>query len=223
MFDSIIDSVTGITAASAAECCLASIVLGLLIAFIYMKTSEYTKNFLISLAVLPVLVQIVIMMVDGNLGTSVAVLGAFSLVRFRSIPGTSKEIIAIFFAMAVGLATGMGCIGFAALFVVIVGAVFIILSVSPFGEKRGERRDLKITIPENLDYHGSFDDIFDKYLNKVSLDQVKTTNMGSMYELVYNVELKKDINEKNMMDEIRCRNGNLTVLLRRQKIGKDEL
>ena len=194
-------------------CSLVSIVLGLAIAAAYMVCSEkYSKNFVITLAMLPILVQAVIMMVNGNLGTGVAIVGAFSLVRFRSIPGTSKEISSIFFSMAVGLATGMGYIGYAAVFTVIVALLMIVLTKAGFGEKKETGKQLKVVIPENLNYAGLFDDIFDKYATVCKLDRVKTTNLGSMFELNYRLELKNDADEKAMLDEIRTRNGNLTVV-----------
>ena len=153
------------------------------------------------------------MMVNGNLGTGVAIVGAFSLIRFRSIPGTSKEIGTIFFAMATGLATGMGYIGFAAIITVLVGALMIVLCKTGFGDKKDETLQLKIVIPENLNFNGAFDDIFENYTNKSKLDKVKTTNLGSMFELNYLVNLKKDADQKAMIDEIRVRNGNLTVAM----------
>lgn len=204
-------------------CTLVSLVLGLGIAFVYMYCGSYSKNFVISLALLPVLVQLIIIMVNGNLGTSVAVLGAFGLVRFRSIPGSSKEIVAVFFAMAIGLATGTGFVGFAILSAVIISIMLIVLSKTSFGEKQGKERDLKITIPENLEYSDVFDDIFDKYTSKVYLESVKTVNLGSMFELRYRITLKDLKEEKKMIDELRCRNGNLTIMCGRQSTQKDVL
>ncbi len=205
-------------------CSLVSIVLGIAIAACYMLCSEkYSKNFVITLAVLPVLVQAVIMMVNGNLGTGVAIVGAFSLVRFRSVPGNSKEIGTVFFSMAVGLATGMGYIGYAAIFTLIVAIVFILLTKLDFGSKNEVNKQLKITIPENLNYIGLFDDIFEKYLTQTRLDRVKTTNLGSMFELTYLVKLKDEAKEKEMIDEIRTRNGNLTVLCGRVSTPVEEL
>lgn len=224
LFESVINRATEtLTLEGVLICSVASILLGLLISVVYMKCSDYSKNFVISLAVLPILVQMVIMMVNGNLGTSVAIVGAFSLVRFRSQPGSSKEIAAVFFAMGVGLATAMGCIGYAVLFTVLVCAVIFVLSKTSFGENKTEMREWKITIPENLDYSGLFDDIFEEYANEVILDQVKTTNMGSLFELTYRVRMKDMKREKEMMDAIRCRNGNLTVVSRREKRGREEL
>lgn len=217
MFKSILSEVAGTLAISSASICLlAAIILGVIMAFVYIKTGKYNKNFVISIAILPLLVQVVIMMVNGNLGTSVAVLGAFSLVRFRSVPGNSRDIVSIFFAMAVGLALGMGHILFAAVITIVVSVILVLLYKSKFGSISENERRLKIVIPENLDYTNIFDEIFEKYLKKYSLEKVKTTNMGSMYELSYNVILKDRLQEKEFIDAIRIRNGNLNIVLGRE-------
>jgi hypothetical protein len=176
-----------ITFQSIIVCTLASLVLGFGVSLVYMYKSKYSKNFIITLALLPALIQLVIMMVNGNLGAGVAVMGAFSLVRFRSVPGTSKEITSIFFAMALGLTTGMGYIGYAAIFFLIIGAVMIILAVTKFGERSAAEKELKIAIAESLDYNGIFDDLFEKYTKSSELVRVRTTNMGSLYELQYHI------------------------------------
>ncbi len=213
MLSSILPSSGDLTIEKLLICSLVSVVLGMLISLVHMKTSRYGKNFLITLAVLPILVQSVILMTNGNLGTSLAIVGTFSLVRFRSVPGTSKEIMSIFFAMTIGLATGMGHLVFAGIISVIVSFVIVILSKTKYGEKRGCEKILKVTIPENLDYESVFDDVFQEYLNSFRLDMVKTVNMGSLYELTYIIDIKKDICEKKLLDEIRCRNGNLKICL----------
>lgn len=177
------------------------------------KTSKYSKDFLITLAILPVLVQTVMIMVNGNLGTSVAIVGAFSLVRFRSIPGTSKEILSVFFAMTVGLATGMGHIFFAIIMTVIVSFAIILFSKIKLFNFGTNTKIVKITIPENLDYTNMFDDIFEKFVEDFKLERVKTTNMGSLFELSYCITFKANINEKEFIDEIRVRNGNLKIML----------
>jgi len=212
LFDSILNISGLATQTSAFICTGVALILGLVVAFSYMQTGKYTKSFVMTLVLLPALVQIVIFAVNGNLGTSVAVLGAFGLVRFRSIPGTSKEIASVFLAMAIGLVCGMGLVTYAAVFTVIICAVFIILSKSGFGESKGQLKSLKVTIPENLDYTGIFDDIFEKFTNKAVLERTKTVNLGSMYELSYVIDLKEAALEKKMIDEIRCRNGNLSIV-----------
>ncbi len=202
-------------------CTAASLILGIAAAFIYMYHNTYTRNFVITLALLPVMVQIVIMMVNGNLGTGVAVLGAFSLIRFRSVPGTAREIGSIFFAMALGLACGMGYLVFAGLFVIIIGLMTVLLYTLRFGEEKAYEKHLKITIPETLDYDGIFEDLFRTYTKKHELNRVHTTNMGSLFELHYLVVLKDDHKEKEFLDALRCRNGNLTISCGRAA-GKEE-
>lgn len=213
MFESIFSDT--LTLESVLLSIIVSLLLGLFVAYIHMKTTKYTKNFIITLSILPLLVQIVMMMVNGNLGTSVAVLGAFSLIRFRSIPGNSREITSIFFAMAIGLATGMGELILAIMLTIIIGFVLFILSKSKFGEQKISDQVLKITIPETLDYNNVFNDIFNEYLEEYKLFQVKTTSMGSLYELSYKVSLKDDLCSKKLMDDIRVRNGNLKIVLER--------
>ncbi len=194
-------------------CSLVAIVLGFIIAFTHMKTSKYSKNFLVTLTVLPLLVNAVMLMVNGNLGTSVAIVGAFSLVRFRSIPGTSKEILSVFFAMAVGLALGMGHIFFACLVTALTSISIFLFSWLKFFDSNNEERILKVTVPENLDYTNMFEDIFKEYTKQSELESVKTTNMGSLFDLQYRIVFDKSKNEKEFMDEIRIKNGNLKVSL----------
>lgn len=148
-------------------------------------------------------------------------MGAFSLVRFRSVPGTAKEISCVFFSMTIGLATGMGYITFAVMMTFIVGLLLFALTKTSFGENNSGMKQLKVTIPETLDYTGVFDDLFEKYTNKVILEKVKTTNLGSMFELQYHIILKDEKEEKAFIDELRCRNGNLTIMCSR--IQKEQL
>lgn len=224
MFTSILTDTQGnLSVQNALLCALVSLLLGVLIAVIYGYQGTCSKNFMVTLVMLPVLVQMIIMLVNGNLGTSVAVLGAFSLVRFRSVPGSSKEMAVIFFAMAAGLATGTGYLGFATVMTVMIGLVFLILERTHFGETKREQKDLRITIAEHLDYTEIFDDIFRKYTNNCSLQRVKTTNLGSMYELEYYITLKDIRQEKEMIDAIRCRNGNLTIICGRRASIQEEL
>ena len=190
-----------------------AIVLGLIIALTHKATSRFNKNFLTTITMLPLLVMSVIMVVNGNLGMSVAVAGTFGLVRFRSVPGTSKEILSVFFAMAVGLALGAGYIVLAPI-VTIVGCVCLVLldKITLFDKDNNEKY-LRITIPESLDYTEVFDESLKKYTNKYSLMQVKTTNLGSMFELKYLVNIKNNVNEKEFIDELRVKNGNLKITL----------
>lgn len=194
-------------------CTLTSIAIGAAIAFCYMKTSKrYTGSFVTTLAMIPAVVQVVIMMVNGNLGAGVAVAGAFSLVRFRSIPGTAKEIGFLFIALASGLATGMGYIAFSIIFVAVMCGVNIAYKQIGFGEKNSDgKKMLTVVLPENLDYTSLFMDIFRKYLSSLELVSVKTTNMGSLYKIQYEIKLKDPKKEKEFIDELRTRNGNLEI------------
>ena len=189
-----------------------ALVLGIAMAFMYMYKNKYTKSFVITLATLPAIVSIVIMMVSGSIGAGVAVAGTFSLVRFRSVPGSAMDICAIFLSMAVGLATGTNHLALALMLAVCVSLLNIIYTLLPIGKKKSGHKDLSITIPESLDYTEVFDDIFEKYLSECELVSVKTTNMGSLFKLKYRIELKGDANEKKLIDELRCRNGNLEIM-----------
>ena len=198
-----------------------SLALGFVIAGLYMFRSHYSKSFVMTLVMLPAVVQVVILLVNGNLGVGVAVAGTFSLVRFRSVPGTAREITSIFLAMAVGLAAGMGYLGIAVLLVVVLGAVSMILTITSFGDQRN-RKDLRITIPESLNYTDVFDDILKSYAKNWEMVQVKTTNMGSLYKLTYQIEMK-DTSEEKKIDELRCCNGNLEISCMTSSFGKEEL
>ena len=206
-------------------CLGCSLVLGLILAFAYMYRSRYTKSFVITLTLLPAVVCVVIMLVNGNVGTGVAVAGAFSLVRFRSVPGTAKEICTLFLAMGAGLIAGMGYLGFAVLFTVVMCAVFVLYNCLDFGTKKNAAtfKTFTITIPEDLDYSGVFDDIFAEFTRSHDLIRVKTTNMGSMFKLTYNVELRDAAKEKEMIDKLRCRNGNLEIAVSKQETVGTEL
>jgi uncharacterized membrane protein YhiD involved in acid resistance len=215
MLDSILSSVSStdtITLSSFLLCTAASLAFGLVIAIVFMYKNKYTKSFVVTLVILPLIVQMVIMMVGGNIGTGIAVAGAFSLIRFRSVPGSAREIGSIFVSMATGLATGTGYLVIALLFVLLVCAMNLILNLTGFGTNNMKMRELKITIPENLDYTTLFDDLFEKYTNSRELVQVRTTNMGSLYQLHYHVTLKDPTEEKNFIDDLRCRNGNLNII-----------
>lgn len=199
------------TWASYLICTAASLGAGICIALIHMYKNHYSRHFVLTLVILPAIVQAVIMLVNGNVGTGVAVMGAFSLVRFRSVPGNSREISSVFLAMAVGLATGMGYIGIALLLVICIGAALLLMVTLHFGESRQGEKVLKITIPENLDYEGMFEDLMQEFTAGYRLTKVRTVNMGSLYELQYQINIKKEKSEKAFLDAIRCRNGNLTV------------
>lgn len=223
MFTSIITA-NSLTLGVAMMCTAVSIVLGIIIAGAYMLCEKnYSKNYIITLALLPALVEVVIFLVNGNLGTGVAIMGAFSLVRFRSMPGNAKEIAGVFFSMVVGLATGMGYLTFAGLITVLIGVILVVLSRTGFGKKKAGDMDLRITIPEHLDYVDVFDEVFSKYTKSSELVRVKTTNMGSMYELFYKVNLQDQKNQKAFIDDLRIRNGNLNISLAKSESRSDEL
>lgn len=212
MFTSILNESAGLMSVTDALICTgASIACGFIIALIYMYRSSYTKSFITALVLLPALVQVVIMIVNGNLGTSVAVMGAFALLRFRSVPGNSKDMTTLFFAIVVGLANGMGYITFSLCITAVLGIVYFVINISPFGEPKQKYKTLNVLIPENLDYNEVFNDIFEKYLSKSELVRVRTTDLGSMFELQYQIMLKDPGQEKELIDALRCRNGNLTI------------
>ena len=220
MLESVIGS--SITLESFLLCTAVSLVLGISLAFVASYKQKTSSTFAIMLALLPAVVQLVIMLVNGNVGTGVAVAGAFSLVRFRSAPGNAREIGVIFLAMALGLATGMGLLGLAVLSFVLLSAVLLCLTAIGFGETKTSNRVLKITIPENLDYDGLFDDIFAEYTQSCTLNRVKTSNMGTLYELEYAVILPGETVPKAFLDALRCRNGNLNITCGREA-AKDAL
>lgn len=205
-------------------CIVASLVLGLLVAFVHTIHNTYNMNFIVTVAILPVLVQSVIMLVNGNLGTGMAVLGAFSLVRFRSVAGGAREITSIFWSMAIGLATGMGYVGFIVIISIMI-SVFLILFYQIIEKKQLNQEELllKISIPENLNQLGLFDDVFKEYLKTMDLISVKTTTMGSLYELRYRIRLNASGTENQLIDEIRVRNGNLPVMLGQMPTNRDSL
>ena len=202
---------TELTLTSFLICTGVSLLLGVGTALVAGYRSRSTQSLAVTLAILPAVVQAVIMLVNGSIGAGIAVAGAFSLVRFRSAPGTAREIAAIFLAMAIGLATGMGYVGLAALLFLILAGAMLALTALRFGQKEDAGRILKITIPEDLDYDGLFDDLFERYTTAHTLEKVKTTNMGTLYELRYRITLRQEPVPKVFLDELRCRNGNLNI------------
>lgn len=208
---------TELTLTSFLICTGVSLLLGMGTALVAGYRSRSTQSLAITLAILPAVVQAVIMLVNGSIGAGIAVAGAFSLVRFRSAPGTAREIAAIFLAMAIGLATGMGYVGLAVLLFLILAGAMLALTALRFGQKEDAGRILKITIPEDLDYDGLFDDLFERYTTAHTLEKVKTTNMGTLYELRYRITLRQEPVPKVFLDELRCRNGNLDITCCREE------
>ncbi|MBQ7944543.1 MAG: DUF4956 domain-containing protein [Lachnospiraceae bacterium] len=223
LFDTDMSSVISVT--DFLLCVGGSLVIGMILAIAHMYRSRYTKSFLVTLALLPAVVCVVIMMVNGNVGAGVAVAGAFSLVRFRSVPGTAKEITMLFLAMGAGLIAGMGYLGFAFLFTVIMCIFSVLYNMMDFGTKKNAvlYKTLNITIPEDLDYSEVFEDILKEYTAACELVRVKTTNMGSMFRLTYDITLRDIAREKEMIDKLRCRNGNLEISISKQETTVAEL
>jgi hypothetical protein len=199
-----------------AASCGASLVFGVTVALLYMAKNRYSKGFVVVLALLPAMVSTVIMAVNGSIGAGVAVAGAFSLVRFRSLPGDARDIGTIFFAMSAGLVSGMGQLELAFAYVAVISAVYLALIHTSFGEPKSGRRTLKVTVPETYDYEGLFDPVFREYADYAALERVKTANMGSLFELTYTIQLKPSGVPKAFIDEIRTRNGNLSVTVSRE-------
>lgn len=225
MLDEIFVSILGssLTAKSFLLCALTSIVLGFLLAITHLYKNCSTKSFALTVALLPLIVQVIIMLVNGNLGTGIAVAGAFSLVRFRSVPGNAREILSIFMSMAVGLATGVGYIGVATIFTLILILMNLLYSNLNLGENKNNKRELKIVTPESLNYTTAFEDLFNEYTSLYNLKRVKTTNMGSLYQLIYSVSLKDANKEKEFIDKLRTRNGNLEITCNYSPTVNEEL
>ena len=220
MFNTVFDSTAvGLDIKTMLICVGVGVVLGLMIALVHKWTTRCSKDFLTTLATLPILVAVVMIMINGSLGTSIAILGAFSLVRFRSIPGSAKELLSVFFAMAIGLALGMGHLLFAAVFTVIVCLLELLYCKINIFDRCKTEQILKIMVPEDLDYTRAFDEIFQKYTTSHRIIKTKTVNMGSLYKVAYYVTLKTDAHEKDFLDAIRVKNCNLQVIL---SSGDDE-
>lgn len=218
IFESIVK--TDFTLGTYLICLCAALVCGILAALAASYKSRVTKSFLVSLVLLPMIVETVIVMVNGNVGTGVAVMGAFSLVRFRSVPGRAKDIVSIFLVMTAGLACAAGYVGISILFTLLVCGVMLLLAKIPLGDERTQ--DLRITVPETLHYGDAFQDLFEQYTKKVRLVRVKTSNMGSLYKLQYQVQLKDTGETQAFLDALRCRNGNLEISLGEAE-GSEEL
>ena len=214
MLNSVIS--TEITLVSFLICIFTSIILGVLASLVFSAGSHHSGSWTQSIAMLPSVVTLVIMLVNGNIGAGLAVAGTFAMVRFRSAVGSAKEITGLFYSVAIGLACGMGYVGFAAIFFVIIALFEFCMKKSHFGDSGNTYRKLKITIPENMDYDGLFEDVFQQYTKRHELVKVKTTNMGTLFELTYDVQLKDVHAGKQFIDDLRCRNGNLGIMFSRE-------
>ena len=213
MFDSIYSST--VTPSQFFLMTAVALVTGFLYSWIMSFRIRSTKRFFIVTALIPFVVAAVITFVNGNIGAGVAIGGAFSLIRFRSAQGSADEIAAILVAMGSGIAFGMGYIGYGVVILIALAVLFLLLSFVPLFEHKSMAEDqlLRITIPESLEYNGTFDDIFSHYLKKIENAGVKTTGMGSMFRLSFKVQLKNPAEEKAFIDELRTKNGNLEVAL----------
>lgn len=224
LFGSVLDSsVASIDTSGYLLCTLVSLGLGLVIAYFYSFKQKPSKSLLFTVALLPAIVQLVIMLVNGNIGAGIAVMGAFSLVRFRSIPGNARDIAAIFLAMAVGLATGMGFLAIAVLFAIVMGVAMIAYSYVPLTKDDDDTQELKVTIPESLDYEAAFAEVFETYTKDYDLLMIKTIDMGSLYQLRYTLSLKTGVDVKRFLDEIRTRNGNLEIVYGKKLFSRETI
>lgn len=226
MFDQLFSDVftgTAINPASMFGAIGVALVLGLILAKVYQYKTIYSKSFMMTLVMLPTLIAIVIFLVNGSLGAGVAVMGAFGLIRFRSAPGGAKELLAIFLAMTIGIAVGMGYLVFASVFTIIMSVVMLLLETVNFGQMKHSMRQVTVVIPESLDYETVFDDIFQKAANYVELANVKTSDMGSLFKIKYIVQLNGTMTEKELMDALRTRNGNLEIAISRYVTKENEL
>lgn len=195
---------------------ISGLVLGLAISLVYMKTyrdGEYSGNFAVTMIMLPAIIAMIILLVGSNIARAFSLAGAFSLIRFRSAPGDPKDIAYVFFTLGVGLACGMGYILYAAIFAAILCLIMVLLGITDYGAHKGSSMKLKITVPENLNYRGVFDETLNKYTAKYVLSQTKTTEFGNLFELTYIVNMKEESDQKNFIDELRCLNGNLSIAL----------
>lgn len=216
LFNNILANVsTEITFSTAIITILASAVLGAAIALTYSKAQEehYQRSMAVTLLMLPIILSVIILFIGSNIARAFSLAGTLSIIRFRSAPGDPKDIGFIFFAIAAGLSCGVGLYGYGAIFVILLCAIILITEKFGFFEKKSINKTLKITIPEDLNYQGAFDDILRKYTKKYSLNKIKTTDLGSLFELCYSVTMDKNQNEQEFLNEIRCRNGNLNIIL----------
>lgn len=224
MFISVLNGAASTLSITAVLICLAaSAACGLMIALVYRACEHPNRGFSLTLAILPAIVQIIILMVNGNLGVGVAVAGSFSLVRFRSLPGKASDILIIFLAMGVGLCTGMGYVWFALAATAAICAIYLIYAKSGILEADDSYRNIRITMPEDLDYTNVFEEVFRQYAKSFEIESVRTVNLGTMFQAEYSIRLKDVGKEKEMLDQIRVRNGNLPIICGRTATMAAEL
>lgn len=218
MLETIISSTTGesFTLTNSLLVIVTSIILGLLISVVYIKTnnnSNHNSGFITTLVMLPVIISIIILLVGNNVARAFSLAGAFSIIRFRSAPGQPKDIAYVFFTLAIGLTCGMGYITYAILFTIILSAVMVGLHLTKFAEQKSKTMQLKITVPEDLNFEGVFEDVLENYTASYNIEKIRTRDFGSLFELTYLINLKPEVNQKSFIDELRCRNGNLNITL----------
>lgn len=197
-------------------CIFSSLLIGFIISLIYImshKREGYIGSYVMTMIILPATITLIILVIGDSTAAALGLLGAFSLVRFRSVPGDPKDIAYIFFAMSMGLACGIGYIGYSFIFTIILGAVILVIQLTKYGQPSTSQMTLKITIPENLNYIGLFDKVLEENTVAWRLRRVKTVDFGALYEVVYYIQMKNDIDQKSFIDSIRSLNGNLTVTL----------
>lgn len=194
----------------------ASIILGIVISLVYIKTHKkegYAPSFTVTLIMLPVIISIIILLVGNNVARAFSLAGAFSIIRFRSAPGDPKDISYVFFTLAVGLACGMGYVGYATIFTIVLCGVMMALDIIKFATPKSNCMQLKIIVPENLNYEELFDDILTEYTSDWKMERVRTKEFGALFELTYRVNIKEEASKKKFIDELRCKNGNLNISL----------
>ena len=218
MLETIINSTDGtsFTLTNTLIVITAAIILGFLISLVYMRTTKkagYSPSFTVTLIMLPVIISIIILLVGNNVARAFSLAGAFSLIRFRSAPGEPKDIAYVFFTLAVGLCCGMGYIGYAIIFTIILCLVMLILDVTRFAMPKTKAMSLKIIVPEDLNYEGVFDEILNSYTTNYKIESIRTRDFGALFELNYSIHLLEEANQKQFIDALRCRNGNLNITL----------
>lgn len=221
MWETLFSSATSetLTLSTTLNIIFASLLMGFFISVIYIKTrgkEGYSHGFVVTLIMLPAIIAIIILLVGNNIARAFSLAGAFSLIRFRSAPGDPIDISYVFFTLAVGLACGMGYVGYGVLFAVILCAVMVVLSLTKYAKPKVNTMQLKITIPEDIDFQNCFEDIMEQYTESYKLQRVKTADFGSLFEVVYSIQPKADIDQKEFIDQLRCRNGNLNIILNTQ-------
>ena len=201
----------------------ASMVMGLILSIVFMYKNTYTKSFICALVLLPAVESVVIMLVNDNLGVGLSVAGSFALIRFRSVKGNAKELVAVFIAMTIGIICGTGYVALAGIFTLLLSAVMLGLTLTDFGKANDAERCLKITIPESLNYDEVFTDILNKYASSWQLESIKTLTLGSLFRVEYSLNMKDASKVKEMIDELRVRNGNLEIMCARPSTNREEL